>query len=720
MDRLKVLVVDDESRMRKLVRDFLVKSNFDVLEAGDGEEALDIFYKEKDIALIILDVMMPKMDGWQVCREIRVNSKVPIIMLTARGDERDELQGFQLGVDEYISKPFSPKILVARVEAILRRTNQLGQEEALTCGGITVDKAAHRVIIDGKDVDLSYKEFELLTYFMENKGIALSREKILNNVWNYDYFGDARTIDTHVKKLRSKLGEEGNLIKTIWGMGYKWMKQRNKEQKRKVHSIRGQFAWIFIGLMIGTILLCLMINYLFLGKVYMQSKLDVIHDAYGTIKQAAESDSYDTEEFARELDDVCRSYNMTVCVMDVNSNMKYVSINGGERLENRLIGYVFGLSIPFNDQRVIENGDDYVIKRTGQEDKEYLEIYGRLNTGISFIMQTPLSSIQESAKIANRFYALAGCLGAMAGGIIIWFVSRSVTKPILELNNISERMVQLDFEAKYQGKAHNEIDLLGENINKLSDSLEKTISELKTANNELQRDVEKKEAIDEMRKEFLANVSHELKTPIALIQGYAEGLQEEINDDPESRQFYCDVIVDEAAKMNNMVKKLLTLNQLEFGNDVVAMERFDLTALVKNYIQSAAILTKQHEITVRMEEYPPIYAWADEFKIEEVFMNFFSNAVNHCEDDKIIEVKMEQKDGKVRVSVFNTGKPIPEDSIHHIWEKFYKVDKARTREYGGSGVGLSIVKAIMESMNQQFGVNNYNNGVEFWFELETK
>lgn len=720
MDRLKVLVVDDESRMRKLVRDFLVKSNFDVLQAGDGEEALDIFYKEKDIALIILDVMMPKMDGWQVCREIRVNSKVPIIMLTARGDERDELQGFQLGVDEYISKPFSPKILVARVEAILRRTNQLGQEEALTCGGITVDKAAHRVIIDGKDVDLSYKEFELLTYFMENKGIALSREKILNNVWNYDYFGDARTIDTHVKKLRSKLGEEGNLIKTIWAWGTRWMKQRNKQQKRKVHSIRGQFAWIFIGLMIGTILLCLMINYLFLGKVYMQSKLDVIHDAYGTIKQAAESDSYDTEEFARELDDVCRSYNMTVCVMDVNSNMKYVSINGGERLENRLIGYVFGLSIPFNDQRVIENGDDYVIQRTGQEDKEYLEIYGRLNTGISFIMQTPLSSIQESAKIANRFYALAGCLGAMAGGIIIWFVSRSVTKPILELNNISERMVQLDFEAKYQGKAHNEIDLLGENINKLSDSLEKTISELKTANNELQRDVEKKEAIDEMRKEFLANVSHELKTPIALIQGYAEGLQEEINDDPESRQFYCDVIVDEAAKMNNMVKKLLTLNQLEFGNDVVAMERFDLTALVKNYIQSAAILTKQHEITVRMEEYPPIYAWADEFKIEEVFMNFFSNAVNHCEDDKIIEVKMEQKDGKVRVSVFNTGKPIPEDSIHHIWEKFYKVDKARTREYGGSGVGLSIVKAIMESMNQQFGVNNYNNGVEFWFELETK
>ena len=222
MNKLKILVVDDESRMRKLVRDFLEKQNFDVLEAGDGSEALDIFFEHQDIALIILDVMMPKMDGWQVCRELRGYSKVPIIMLTARSDERDELQGFELGVDEYISKPFSPKILVARVEAILRRTNQVSDEEALEYGGIAIDKAAHVVTIDGNPVDLSYKEFELLSYFMENKGIALSREKILNSVWNYDYFGDARTIDTHVKKLRSKLGEKGELIKTVWGMGYKF------------------------------------------------------------------------------------------------------------------------------------------------------------------------------------------------------------------------------------------------------------------------------------------------------------------------------------------------------------------------------------------------------------------------------------------------------------------------------------------------------------------
>lgn len=222
MEKLKILVVDDESRMRKLVRDFLVKGGYAVLEAEDGAQAVEIFFEQNDIALIILDVMMPKMDGWQVCREIREYSKVPIIMLTAKSDERDELQGFELGVDEYISKPFSPKILVARVEAILRRTGQTGAEEVLEAEGICIDKAAHSVTVDGEQIELSYKEFELLTYFVENKGIALSREKILNSVWNYDYFGDARTIDTHVKKLRSKLGNKGDLIKTIWGMGYKF------------------------------------------------------------------------------------------------------------------------------------------------------------------------------------------------------------------------------------------------------------------------------------------------------------------------------------------------------------------------------------------------------------------------------------------------------------------------------------------------------------------
>ncbi len=221
MEQTKILVVDDEARMRKLVKDFLTIKGYQVIEAGDGEEAVEIFFQQKDIALILLDVMMPKMDGWEVLKTIRLHSKVPIIMLTARGEERDELQGFDLGVDEYISKPFSPKILVARVEAILRRSNN-AVGEVMNVGGIEINKAAHQVTIDGKPIELSYKEFELLTYFAENQGIALSREKILNNVWNYDYFGDARTIDTHVKKLRSKLGEKGDYIKTIWGMGYKF------------------------------------------------------------------------------------------------------------------------------------------------------------------------------------------------------------------------------------------------------------------------------------------------------------------------------------------------------------------------------------------------------------------------------------------------------------------------------------------------------------------
>ncbi len=221
MEKLKILVVDDESRMRKLVRDFLVKQEFDVVEAEDGEDALNKFYEQKDIALIILDVMMPKINGWDVCREIRETSKVPIIMLTAKGEESDELQGFGIGADEYISKPFSPRILVARVEAILRRAGR-NEEEVIEIGGISVDRPGHQVKVDGKELELSYKEFELLTYFMENRGIALSREKILNHVWNYDYFGDARTIDTHVKKLRSKMGDKGEYIKTIWGMGYKF------------------------------------------------------------------------------------------------------------------------------------------------------------------------------------------------------------------------------------------------------------------------------------------------------------------------------------------------------------------------------------------------------------------------------------------------------------------------------------------------------------------
>lgn len=482
------------------------------------------------------------------------------------------------------------------------------------------------------------------------------------------------------------------------------------------HSIRRQFALIFIGLMAGTILLCWFINSMFLEEYYIRSKTKVIMDAYETISHAASGGTYGTKEFEEELNDVCTVYNITVYVMDSNSNGQYVSYNGGWELRDRLFGYLFGL-ISVTGQ-IIEKSDEFVVQTVQVDGDDYVEMHGRLSSGISFIMHTPLESIRESAKVANRFLGYVGIAATMAGGVILWLVLGRMTAPILELNRISEKMVHLDFEAKYGGGARGEIDLLGKNINILSESLEKSISELKTANNELQRDIERKEQIDEMRKEFLSNVSHELKTPIALIQGYAEGLSEGVSDDAESRSFYCEVIMDEASKMNNMVKKLLTLNQLEFGNDVVSMERFDIVALVENHIQSAGILTKQSGIQVRMDKREPIYVWGDEYKIEEVVMNFFSNAVNHCSGEKKIILSFEERQDKVRLNVFNTGEPIPEESIPHLWEKFYKVDKARTREYGGSGVGLSIVKAIMESMNQDYGVENFTNGVLFWFELE--
>ncbi len=482
------------------------------------------------------------------------------------------------------------------------------------------------------------------------------------------------------------------------------------------HSIRRQFSIIFIGVMAGTILLLLLANNLFLGRYYEHRKQRVIFDAYDSIKQAAGSDSYGSDQFQQELEQVCRSYNISICIMDVQSKVKYVSTNGGKELEARLLGYIF--AFPMDVVEVLQTGDEYSLQRTNSDGIEYLELCGRLDSGISFLMRTPMESITESARLANTFFIYVGCIGALAGAIIFWIVSRRITKPILELNRISEQMVQLDFEAKYQGKDRNEVDLLGENINKLSETLEKAISELKTANNELKKDIAQKEEIDEMRKEFLANVSHELKTPIALIQGYAEGLQEGIDDDSESRDFYCEVIVDEAGKMNRMVQQLMALNQIEFGTDVVSMERFDVVEMIENYLQSVTILVRQKDVQVKIDSYDPIYVWADEFRTEEVFANYFTNAVNHCEKERIISIDLEQLEGKVRVKVFNTGEPIPEEALEHLWEKFYKVDKARSREYGGSGVGLSIVKAIMDSMHQQYGVENYKNGVLFWFELE--
>lgn len=323
--------------------------------------------------------------------------------------------------------------------------------------------------------------------------------------------------------------------------------------------------------------------------------------------------------------------------------------------------------------------------------------------------------------MSNQFLMYLGIVVVIAGMFIMFLVTNQYTKPILQLAQHAKDMQRLDFSMRYQGERDDEIGMLGDSMNALSDKLEQTISELKTANNELQLDLQRRSEQEQMRQEFLANVSHELKTPIALIQGYAEGLQENISDDEESRDFYCEVIVDEADKMNKMVKKLLSLNQLEFGNGQVHLEHFDLSDVIKSVLNATDILFKQADIKLSYHESPtPLMVWADEYMVEEVVMNYISNALNHVKYDKIIEIKTTQTDSHVRTSVFNTGDAIPEEDIKKIWNKFYKVDKARTREYGGNGIGLSIVKAVMVAHNQRYGVRNYENGVEFWFELDRK
>ncbi len=347
-------------------------------------------------------------------------------------------------------------------------------------------------------------------------------------------------------------------------------------------------------------------------------------------------------------------------------------------------------------------------------------MWGTLDNGNYYIVRCPITSIEDSVTQSNQFYIYIGCVMVLASAVVIWLLTRRIVKPIQELTGISKRMAALDFEARYTSGGEDEIGELGHNFNQMSDKLERAISELKSANARLQKDIEEKTQIDEMRQEFLSDVSHELKTPIALIQGYAEGLKENISDDAESRDFYCDVIIDESAKMNALVKKLLNLNQLEFGNDQLSMERFDLAELIRGVIQSSHILIEQKEAKILFQQQEPVYVWGDEFKIEEVVTNYLTNALNHLEGERVIEITCREKDGRVVTTVFNTGKPISEEDMDKIWVKFYKVDKARTREYGGSGIGLSIVRAIMDAHGQECHVKSYTNGVAFSFTLESK
>ena len=488
----------------------------------------------------------------------------------------------------------------------------------------------------------------------------------------------------------------------------------------KKHSLTRQITSIVSILVAGAILLCWVLNTTLLPRYYMHNKKHVLMENYETISNASEQDKLESDEFTVTFDNLCSNGNIMTLILQPDGKVLRSSVNDLDALR----GELWNVLLHTDDMEVLYSNDQYQLLRKNDTrlDSEYLVLVGVLENGDMILTRTAVESIRESAAISNRFLLFVGAAAIVSSLLVAFFTTRHITKPLQQLTDISKRMVDLDFNAKYESNRSNsyEVEELGNHINRLSENLERTISELKTANVELQDDIEKKIQIDEMRKEFLSNVSHELKTPLALIQGYAEGLQECINDDAESREFYCDVIIDEADKMNRMVKKLLTLNQLEFGNDQVVMERFDMTELVRGVANSTKILMEQKGIRLELDNLEEAWVWGDEFKVEEVITNYMSNAINHADGGKVIRVFYTRFEDKLRVSVFNTGQPIPEDDIDKIWVKFYKVDKARTREYGGSGIGLSIVKAIMDSFHQQCGVINHEDGVEFWMELSTK
>ncbi len=495
-------------------------------------------------------------------------------------------------------------------------------------------------------------------------------------------------------------------------------------------TIRRQISFVFVLFMACTIVLSILLNLFFLEDYYQKSKMDDLAYIYSRLNELNDEGNLFRGNDPVVDEDLTNS-ELGLMQMANMYNVEILALNGstGEMVCTTMLDRFLLKSLSAysavpgeNKQNKLRETEEYyiMINPDSITDVEYLEMYGLLNDGSNFIIRTPMEGIRASVEIANRFLLNAGLVLLFIGAIAIYFITKRISDPIKQIALLSEQMADMNFDVKYSGKSKNEIALLGKNINLLSFALEKNISELKSANNELRKDIEKKEVIDEKRKEFISNISHELKTPIALIQGYAEGLEENVSDDAESREYYCEVIIDEAKKLNTIVAQLLNLNQLEEGVAPDTFERFDIIDLLKNSLQSMEILLLQKGIHAELVTKGPVFVWGDEFKIEQVVQNYLSNAWNHCKNEKSIIVDVEETNGLVRVNVFNTGEPIPEQSLPYIWDKFYKVDKARTREYGGSGIGLSIVKAIMSSIDKGYGVENKSNGVLFWFELDTK
>lgn len=544
----------------------------------------------------------------------------------------------------------------------------------------------------------------------------------------------------------------------------------------KIHSIKFKITLLLVVTVTCLVAMLIGFNSFFSEKVYMNRKQKSMVSSYenvNDIMQKYTDSQIDKDTMCADMENISTAKGISVLVVDSSWCTIYVSTQGDDSMIERLRMSIFNGDIfknsgtsekapepknPADDsvtdnpadaddkkdhkkrfddiidmsgtslvenRTIISSNDKYTLQKVYDErlGDYYLEIWGTLDNGYSIILRTPIQGIKDNVNISTTLIKYVGGAILIVGIISAFVVSTYITRPIKQLSDIAERMSEMDFDARYEGSDKGEIGLLGKSMNNMSEKLEHNIAELKKANLELKKDIDKKEKLEIMRTDFLSNVSHELKTPIALIQGYAEGLKEGITDDPESMGFYCDVIMDEANKMNTMVKRLLTLNQIEFGNDEPDMERFNINELIASVVDANAIRAGQKNMSIvfnnRNEQN---FVWADEYKTEEVLTNYISNALNHCDGKQAIEVRTSKsEDGAtLTVTVYNSGRNIAEEDLERIWEKFYKTDKARTREYGGNGIGLSIVKAIMESMGQEYGFRNVSDGVEFWFTLDCK
>lgn len=499
---------------------------------------------------------------------------------------------------------------------------------------------------------------------------------------------------------------------------------RQKKAKKKRRRLYSQILTSIIILVSGTIILCWILNTSLLGFVYVQHKRVSIRETYENLCQASSDGSLYKKSYRVSFEQMCANNNLSILVASPDGTI--VLSSAGEN--SSAVMYVnlldSMLRMRSSERVLLEESNRYTIERQtdSRMNGDYIVLWGSLEDGNTVLIRSAVESMKDSAEVSNQFLLFVGVGTIIFSVIVSILLAKKITKPITELTEISRRMTELDFEARYIPRnKQNEIDDLGMHMNKLADSLEESIGELKQANADLMHDIEIRDQSEEMRKEFLANVSHELKTPIALIQGYAEGLEDGISDDPEDRKYYCDVIIDEAKKMNRMVKQMLALNQLEFGQNNISLERFDLNDVIEAQLHSTQILMEQNDIHMEFHADKPVYVWADEFLVEQALNNYITNAIHYAKNEKLVRITLtDAVDNGVRVSVYNSGDPIPKESLPHLWEKFYKVDKARTREYGGSGIGLSVVKAVMDSHHRKCGVQNLPDGVEFWFELDTK